>query len=130
MGSCMSSPEPAQKTAANGPSKPPASNATPTANAPGSSPTTGKAIKASDDDSGAGGSSTQGMAAALASPENGASAQRSNAIDRQLEDDQRKIKKECKILLLGTLKPKLDPESSQLISQDPANRESPPSSNR
>lgn len=50
------------------------------------------------------GSDSQALAAALAStegPEKRGSKDRSNAIDRQLEDDQRKFKKECKILLLG-----------------------------
>jgi len=44
----------------------------------------------------------QGLSAALAeAPEQRGSKDRSNAIDRQLEDDSRKFKKECKILLLG-----------------------------
>jgi hypothetical protein len=56
------------------------------------------------------GSDSQGLAAALAAGgdsgngqggEKRGSKDRSNAIDRQLEDDQRKFKKECKILLLG-----------------------------
>jgi hypothetical protein len=56
------------------------------------------------------GSDSQGLAAALAAggdsgngqgAEKRGSKDRSNAIDRQLEDDQRKFKKECKILLLG-----------------------------
>ena len=42
------------------------------------------------------------MSAALMSTENSApDRNRSNAIDRQLEDEQKKFKKECKILLLG-----------------------------
>jgi hypothetical protein len=51
------------------------------------------------------GSDAQAISAALASTEGSiekrGSKDRSNAIDRQLEDDQRKFKKECKILLLG-----------------------------
>ena len=47
-------------------------------------------------------SAAQGLSAALAEvPEHRGSKDRSNAIDRQLEDDSRKFKKECKILLLG-----------------------------
>jgi len=47
----------------------------------------------------------QGLSAALAEvPEQRGSKDRSNAIDRQLEDDSRKFKKECKILLLGEYK--------------------------
>lgn len=52
------------------------------------------------------GSDAQAISAALASTEGSiekrGSKDRSNAIDKQLEDDQRKFKKECKILLLGT----------------------------
>lgn len=52
------------------------------------------------------GSDAQAISAALAATEGSiekrGSKDRSNAIDRQLEDDQRKFKKECKILLLGT----------------------------
>jgi guanine nucleotide-binding protein subunit alpha len=51
------------------------------------------------------GSDAQAISAALASTEGSiekrGSKDRSNAIDKQLEDDQRKFKKECKILLLG-----------------------------
>lgn len=51
------------------------------------------------------GSDAQAISAALAATEGSiekrGSKDRSNAIDRQLEDDQRKFKKECKILLLG-----------------------------
>lgn len=49
----------------------------------------------------------QGLAAALATTEppraqdSKGNKDRSNQIDRQLEDDQKKIRKECKILLLG-----------------------------
>lgn len=53
------------------------------------------------------GSDAQAISAALAATEGSiekrGSKDRSNAIDRQLEDDQRKFKKECKILLLGKL---------------------------
>jgi guanine nucleotide-binding protein G(i) subunit alpha len=44
-----------------------------------------------------------GLSAALMSTDGAAPGDRnrSNAIDRQLEDDSRKFKKECKILLLG-----------------------------
>jgi guanine nucleotide-binding protein G(i) subunit alpha len=53
------------------------------------------------------GSDAQAISAALAATEGSiekrGSKDRSNAIDRQLEDDQRKFKKECKILLLGEL---------------------------
>lgn len=51
----------------------------------------------------------QGLAAALAqAPESSSADPRknrdaSNQIDRQLEDDSKKFKKECKILLLGEL---------------------------
>ncbi|WWC69863.1 guanine nucleotide-binding protein subunit alpha [Kwoniella pini CBS 10737] len=49
----------------------------------------------------------QGLAAALAAtepapPESKNDRNRSNIIDRQLEDDSRKFKRECKILLLGS----------------------------
>jgi len=49
------------------------------------------------------GSSAQAMSAALMATEPTAPADRnrSNAIDRQIQDDSRKFKKECKILLLG-----------------------------
>lgn len=51
------------------------------------------------------GSDAQAISAALASTEGSiekrGSKDRSNAIDKKLEDDQRKFKKECKILLLG-----------------------------
>jgi len=51
------------------------------------------------------GSDAQAISAALASTEGSiekrGSKDRSNAIDKQMEDDQRKFKKECKILLLG-----------------------------
>ena len=50
------------------------------------------------------GNNAQGMSAALMATEPPAPSgdrNRSNAIDRQLEDDSRRFKKECKILLLG-----------------------------
>ncbi|CAD6576463.1 MAG: Guanine nucleotide-binding protein alpha-2 subunit [Tremellales sp. Tagirdzhanova-0007] len=53
----------------------------------------------------ANGNTAQGMSAALMATEPAAAngdRNRSNAIDRQLEDDSRRFKKECKILLLGS----------------------------
>lgn len=51
-------------------------------------------------------SATQGLSAALAQAPEAAGAgnktgDKSNSIDRQLEDDSKKFKKECKLLLLG-----------------------------
>lgn len=37
------------------------------------------------------------------SPEDGEQKKRSQAIDRKLEEDSRRLRRECKILLLGTL---------------------------
>lgn len=53
-------------------------------------------------------SATQGLSAALAQAPEAAGAgnktgDKSNSIDRQLEDDSKKFKKECKLLLLGEL---------------------------
>lgn len=36
------------------------------------------------------------------SPEDGEQKKRSQAIDRKLEEDSRRLRRECKILLLGT----------------------------
>ena len=80
MGSCMSSPAEEPKKAVE--SKP-----APTPPAAGESPTS---------------PTSQGLDQALAdAPEKGQVKDRSNVIDRQLEDDSKKFKKECKILLLG-----------------------------
>lgn len=72
------------------------------------------------------GSDAQAISAALAATEGSiekrGSKDRSNAIDRQLEDDQRKFKKECKILLLGELlfvsDPCLEATSSASVLQN------------
>lgn len=77
-----------------------------------------------------GNSATQGLSAALAQAPEGAGAgktgDKSNQIDRQLEDDSKKFKKECKLLLLG--------ESScscgRLTPQAPESLESRQSSSR
>jgi guanine nucleotide-binding protein G(i) subunit alpha len=87
--------EPTPAAAANSTSRP-LSSGTPAGSSP---PTTAN---------GANGSTfAQGLGAALAEPPNSAAGpgtglkDRSNAIDRQIDDDSKKFKKECKILLLG-----------------------------
>ena len=45
---------------------------------------------------------------------------RSRAIDAKLEEDSRRLRKECKILLLGTLDPSPpDDASAYIYKQDP-----------
>lgn len=88
------------------PTAPPA--AAPAASTP-AQPAAGAADAAANGATAApGGPGTQGLAAALAqAPDAGGAADTrknkdaSNQIDRQLEDDSKKFKKECKILLLG-----------------------------
>ncbi|KAK1923966.1 guanine nucleotide-binding protein subunit alpha [Papiliotrema laurentii] len=120
MGGCMSTPEPKRATGPSSEPKPPANASTAPArdqDAPSAPPssrpskpsvsTNGEAPPRNANGDGppgsANGSGAQGLSAALAeAPEHRGSKDRSNAIDRQLEDDSRKFKKECKILLLGS----------------------------
>ena len=115
----MSTPEPKRATGPLSEPKPPANASTAPArdqDAPSAPPssrpskpsvsTNGEAPPRNANGDGppgsANGSGAQGLSAALAeAPEHRGSKDRSNAIDRQLEDDSRKFKKECKILLLG-----------------------------
>lgn len=48
---------------------------------------------------------------------------RSQAIDRKLEEDSKKLRRECKILLLGIRNPKLDENEADSV-KDPVNRAS------
>ena len=119
MGSCMSTPEEPKHTPQSSKQNPPSSatttpvntevvNGNPvpptTAPIPASTPQPQAADNASSGMHDRG-SDAQAISAALAATEGSiekrGSKDRSNAIDRQLEDDQRKFKKECKILLLG-----------------------------
>ena len=122
MGSCMSTPsdEPKHTPESSKPKTTSSANTSPAAgengNAHPSTPVTAPnsaSTPQSNDRSSLGasggnhdrGSDAQAISAALAATEGSiekrGSKDRSNAIDRQLEDDQRKFKKECKILLLG-----------------------------
>ncbi len=114
MGGCMSTPEPKKATGPSSEPKPAATTANPTPAPAFTQPTTRQTpsittTAAPPLPNGAGdGTPTsvngggQGLSAALAeAPEHRGSKDRSNAIDRQLEDDSKKFKKECKILLLG-----------------------------
>lgn len=94
-------------------SRPPQAPTTATATGAGAgtSPTSATTTGVNDDTTGTNRTGTsvgQGLAAALASTEpprahdSKGNKDRSNQIDRQLEDDQKKIRKECKILLLGS----------------------------
>ncbi|ODN72747.1 guanine nucleotide-binding protein subunit alpha [Cryptococcus amylolentus CBS 6039] len=130
MGGCMSTPEAPKKAqeskqtsssaTASSKSKPPAqttsanSGLSPTQPAhPAEAGTPNSAAGVVGNGGAAGGAGvgaaggSQGLAAALAETEPAApdargNRDRSNQIDRQLEDDQRKFRKECKILLLGS----------------------------
>lgn len=110
----MSTPEPAKATRPASEPKPPTASVPPTHAAVSTPPATrpsqpsvstagGSALNGTGEGtptSANGGA--QGLSAALAeAPEHRGSKDRSNAIDRQLEDDSKKFKKECKILLLG-----------------------------
>ncbi|WVQ77868.1 guanine nucleotide-binding protein subunit alpha [Cryptococcus sp. DSM 104548] len=106
MGGCMSTPEAPKKaqetkqTSSSASSKPPAQTAS---TGSGLSPTQ----PAHPADVGSPNGAGPGLAAALAetepiAPDARGNRDRSNQIDRQLEDDQRKFRKECKILLLGS----------------------------
>jgi hypothetical protein len=139
MGSCMSTPsaEPKQTPVSTKQNPPSSANTTPAnadnGNANPSTPTTAPnsaSTPQSNDRSSLGasggnhdrGSDAQAISAALAATEGSiekrGSKDRSNAIDRQLEDDQRKFKKECKILLLGRFWSfVLDPDVSLDVSR-------------
>ncbi|GFZ46941.1 Guanine nucleotide-binding protein subunit alpha [Saitozyma sp. JCM 24511] len=94
MGGCMSSPAPAE-------AKRPESK--PTAPASSAQPRPAPAPNGNATPPGAG--DGEGLGAALASEPTGAvvgTKDRSNAIDKGLEDDSKKFKRECKILLLGS----------------------------
>ncbi|ORY26346.1 G-protein alpha subunit [Naematelia encephala] len=105
MGACMSSPAASeQKRPINAETRQSsATTARPATQSP-ATPTAPTSNGAGDDTP----NSQTGIGAALAMtepPTNGQGAgnkNRSNAIDRQLEDDSRKFKRECKILLLGS----------------------------
>lgn len=104
MGGCMSSPAAETSTTSTRPQTKQVPSTSVTAPQSTSAHNTHNTSPASPGDGTP--TSAQGMAQALAmleppSPENRGSRDRSNAIDRQLEDDSRKFKKECKILLLG-----------------------------
>lgn len=75
-------------------------------------------------------SATQGLSAALAQapegPDAGKPGDKSNSIDRQLDDDSKKFKKECKLLLLG----RLSQRRRRLTPQAPENQASRPLSSR
>lgn len=122
MGGCMSSEATdVENRRTSDPKKPaPAASAAPTTAPPaqtqaGAAPTDAAAVNGSSApaDPAAGGakgtnSATQGLSAALAQAPEAAgtgskTGEKSNAIDRQLEDDSKKFKKECKLLLLGEL---------------------------
>ena len=121
MGSCMSTPsEEPKHTPQSSKQNPPSSATTTPVNnevvngnpaTPTTAPNSASTPQSQAADSASGGighdrgSDAQAISAALAATEGSiekrGSKDRSNAIDRQLEDDQRKFKKECKILLLG-----------------------------
>ncbi|WWC88969.1 guanine nucleotide-binding protein subunit alpha [Kwoniella dendrophila CBS 6074] len=114
MGGCMSTPEAPKhssetKQVSNtaSTSKSPQTNVG-TINNPTSSPTPASGVASNNGESTpTSGIAGQGLAAALASteptaPESKGDKNRSNMIDRQLEDDSKKFKRECKILLLGS----------------------------
>ena len=121
MGSCMSTPSEEPKHTPQSSKQNPPSSATTTpvnnevVNGNTATPTTALHSASTPQSQAAGsasgeighdrGSDAQAISAALAATEGSiekrGSKDRSNAIDRQLEDDQRKFKKECKILLLG-----------------------------
>jgi guanine nucleotide-binding protein subunit alpha len=78
-------------------------NTAPTATATATAPAASEAPSAANGTTRA---AEQGLAAALAQAPEGSADPRKNRdnshqIDRQLEDDSKKFKKECKILLLG-----------------------------
>ena len=111
----MSTPEPKRDTRPTSESKPPASSnpqpashSTPQTTRPSPPAITPAPLGTLPNGTGEGTPTSvngggQGLSAALAeAPEHRGSKDRSNAIDRQLEDDSKKFKKECKILLLGT----------------------------
>ncbi|WVQ80140.1 guanine nucleotide-binding protein subunit alpha [Cryptococcus sp. DSM 104549] len=111
MGGCMSTPEAPKKAPetkqVNAPASSSAPKSPPASSSPGASPTTAANGEAAGKAPSANGASRdQGLAAALASTEPGpdqrGNRDRSNLIDRQLEDDSKKFRKECKILLLGS----------------------------
>jgi guanine nucleotide-binding protein G(i) subunit alpha len=108
MGSCMSSPaEPSKKTAkstASTSQKPPV---TPTTGTPASAAPAAQSSPTSPSSN-----PSQSLQAAIDGPPESISngtgppkvnKDRSNQIDKQIEDDSRKFRRECKILLLGTL---------------------------
>ncbi|ORX35574.1 G-protein alpha subunit [Kockovaella imperatae] len=103
MGSCMSSPS-EEKPNTSRPVSEPKSNANPatSTNAPPSTAAPSTSIVPASDASPTSPSSAQGLNQALADAPPTAVKDRSNVIDRQLEDDMKKFKKECKILLLGS----------------------------
>jgi guanine nucleotide-binding protein G(i) subunit alpha len=122
MGSCMSTPseEPKHTPQSSKQNPPSSATATPVNNevvngnpaSPTTAPNSASTPQSQAADNASGGmhdrgSDAQAISAALAATEGSiekrGSKDRSNAIDRQLEDDQRKFKKECKILLLGKL---------------------------
>ena len=122
MGSCMSTPseEPKHTPQSSKQNPPSSATATPVNNevtngnpvSPTTAPNSASTPQSQAADNASGGmhdrgSDAQAISAALAATEGSiekrGSKDRSNAIDRQLEDDQRKFKKECKILLLGEL---------------------------
>jgi guanine nucleotide-binding protein G(i) subunit alpha len=122
MGSCMSTPseEPKHTPQSSKQNPPSSATATPVNNevingnpvSPTTAPNSATTPQSQAADNASGGmhdrgSDAQAISAALAATEGSiekrGSKDRSNAIDRQLEDDQRKFKKECKILLLGKL---------------------------
>ncbi|ODO08355.1 guanine nucleotide-binding protein subunit alpha [Cryptococcus wingfieldii CBS 7118] len=127
MGGCMSTPEAPKKaqeskhtsSSTSSRSKPPAQTTSsnsglsptqPAHPAEAGTPNSAAGFVGNGAAGGAGGGAaggSQGLAAALAetepvAPDARGNRDRSNQIDRQLEDDQRKFRKECKILLLGS----------------------------
>jgi hypothetical protein len=75
----------------------------------------------------------EGLGAALASEPSGSglgNKDRSNAIDKGLEDDSKKFKRECKILLLGESRRGGPGRRARLMSQDRGSRGRARSSSR
>lgn len=145
MGGCMSSEATkVENRRTSDPKKPVAAASAAPTSAPPAQPQTAQtdAVAANGPTSGVGAdssaagakgssSATQGLSAALAqAPEStGAGSKtgdKSNSIDRQLEDDSKKFKKECKLLLLG----ELSSRNGRLTPQDLENRASRLSSSR